>query len=558
MGIKSPDPDILSVHTYWDSEQKMECPLCDSKLEHAFNDGGRNCITIKGKLWVVTNYYRCLNSSCKLHQAFPMVHNNVIMNKKFGKDVWERVIRYHFKTHLDYGQIKEILWDDSGISIAKSTIKSICKSFETAGVAYQDHKIKQEIKANGQMIIALDGAQPKKGSPALWIFTEQLTKRSIKAELLVSASAPVLVSCFKNLEKKFGVPITAVISDKQKNIVNAVKRFNPEVPHVYCQYHFLNHIMGPIQAKDSHIATQIRKHIRMLSIITNLTLGYLNIDNSDFNQLYLDFAPLAEELLNAISVSGKKWEIMPGKEIYENLSFIIEEIKPIFNTDLSDKHKRTLNAVYSQLINIIKQFKSMYNDISNLLDDSADLRKVLGNNRRKSKSIQKEVKTWVYRLQSRLKRRNEEYFPQKLKYKLLNYQSMLVEIWQQWVRLEWSYHDGIYLAYDDPALDKTNNNLEQLINKTKRHFKKWLGQQDIQATFERNSENYVRIMDLDYSSEQTNEILWGQSVAFTPRSNAPLEAFQPVIRRNWKIRMINSGNLSRLMKNLNIEEKTIL
>lgn len=246
MGTKSIDPDILSVHTYWDSEEGYICPLCNAKIEYAFNDGGRNVVTLKGTLWVVSNYYRCLNSDCDLHKSFPMVHESVVKNKKFGKDVWERVVRYHFKTHLDYGQIQELLWDDTDVSISKSTIRNICNYFEHVGVSYLDEKITQAISEQGYMIVSLDGAQPKKGFPALWIFTERITHHTIKAELLNSAPAPVLVDLLKDLEKKFKVPIKAVISDKQKNIVNAVREFNPEIPHIFCQYHFLNHIMEPI------------------------------------------------------------------------------------------------------------------------------------------------------------------------------------------------------------------------------------------------------------------------------------------------------------------------
>lgn len=550
MGIKSVDPDIFSVHTYWDSPEGYKCPLCGKKIDYAFNDGGRNLVTMKGLLWIVTNYYRCVNDDCDLHKAFPMVHESVIKNKKFGKDVWERVVRYHFKTHLDYKQIQELLWDDTDVSISKTTIRNIINHFEQAGVAYLDAKIRKDIKDLGYMIVSLDGAQPKAGHPALWIFTERLTRHTIKAELLDSATAPILSEILKDLEEKFGVPIKAVISDKQKNIVNAVKEFNPSIPHVYCQYHFLNHIMEPIQAKDSHIATQLRKEIRKFSIVANLSKGYLSTSNNAYNKLYEVLAPLAEELLNAISVSGRKWEILPGKEIYENVLYITSQIDSLDNMIFPKKIKNSINSVQTRLNLLLMEFKPTYDDIIHLLDDSADLRKELAKKRRRSKSIKKAVKTWVYRLQSRLKRRNLEYNPINLKYKLLNYNSTEVEIWQQWIRLEWSYHDGLYYSYDSPELEKTNNATEQLINRTKRHFKKWLGQQDIQTVFEHHSASYAQLIELEYSPEQINEILWKQSVAIIPGNITPLECFQATIRRDWHIRTKNSGNFDKLKKNI--------
>jgi hypothetical protein len=551
MPSKPLDADMLSVHTYWDSSEDYKCPLCDQKIEYAFNDGGRTLVTLRGPLWVISNYYRCTNSECDLHKAFPMVHESMIRNKKFGKDVWERVVRYHFKTHLDYSQIKEILWDDTDTSISKSTIRNICLYFEQNGVAYLDQEILKEIQEQGYMILSTDGAQPKKGSPALWLFTDRVSQHTVRAELLDSASAPILIDIFRELEKQFGVPIKAVISDKQKNIVNAVKEFKPEIPHIYCQYHFLNHIMEPIQVKDSHIATQIKKTIRNLSIIVNLPKAYLNHNNPSYNNHYALFAPLAEELLNLIAVRGRKWEILPGIEMYQNIEYLISELRALEIKSLSKVQQRSINAVIDQLSNIITAFKVHYDEIMHLLYDTADLRKVLAK-KRNSKAIKKEVRTWVYRLQSRLKRRELEYYPENLKYQQFKHDTPKEEIWQQWIRLEWSYHAGLYHSYDSHELEKTNNATERLINRTKRHFRKWLAQSDIQTVFENHGQNYAKLIELDYSPEQLNEIMWEQSVAFAPGNISPLESFRATIKRNWRISQIDTGNLAQLRGNLKI------
>jgi hypothetical protein len=552
MGIRPPDPDILSVHTYWDSSQGMNCPLCDQKLEHAFNDGGRIVVTLKGKLWVVSNYYRCLNSNCDLHKAFPMVHESVVKNKKFGKDIWERIVRYHFKTHLDYHQIQELLWDDNDISVSITAIRSMVEYFERAGTSYLDQKILQDIQTNGQMVVSLDGAQPKKGRPALWIFTDRITQHTIHAELLVSASAPVLVEKLKNLQEKFGVPIKAVISDKQKNIVNAIKEFNPDIPHAFCQYHFLNHIMAPIQAKDSHIATQIRKKIRSLSIITNLSKGFLNPTMDAYRAHYFIFAPLAEELLNAVAVNGHKWDIFPGKEMYENIQYVQRALEPFLEKHLKSGKLRTIKAVYRQLSQILDDYHGLYEEILDFLVDTADLRKIIAKKHVKSKTIKKSIQTWVYRMQGRLKRRRIEYKPQNLKDLACTFNTPVEQIWQQWIRLEYSYHEEIYFTYDFPDIESTNNATERLINQTKRHFKKWLGQHDISAVFERHSEAYAQLIELDYSHEQINEILWKQSVAVGENAATRFEYFQPILKRDWRIRTNKTRNFAQLEENFQI------
>jgi len=556
MGVKPPDPDILSVHTYWDSAQGFKCPLCDSKLEYAFNDGGRLLVTLKGKLWVVTNYYRCLNLDCDLHKAFPKVHESAVKNKKFGKDVWERVVRYHFKYHLDYTQIQGLLWDDSDVSISKTTIKNMCSYFEKAGKKYMDRKVLSEIQAQGYMIISLDGAQPRKGDPALWIFTERLTQHTVKTKLLNTASSGILSKMLADIEVEYGVPIKAVISDKQKNIVNGVQKFNPEIPHGFCQYHFLNHIMEPIRAKDSNIATQVRKTIRSLSIVKNLAKSQLNPTDSEFNPLYLTLAPLAEELLNSIAVVGRKWEILPGKEIYENLLFILQNIESYIDDKLPHKILRSLKLVGKQIKTLLDTHGPKYNEIISLLNDSADLRKELSRKSNDAEVVKKAVKKWVYRIQSRLKRRGWDFKPEDLKYVLITHSTNLEIIWQEWVRLEWSYHKGLYYSYDFPEIEKTNNATEQLINRTKRHFKKWLGRQSYHEAFKAHGENYAHLVDLNLSSTLIEEILWKQSVAFGEGNNSRFEYYQPILKRNWRIRAQSTGNWERLMVNLNLLRPT--
>ena len=550
MGMKPPNPDIIAVHTYWNSSEGFKCPLCNSQLNYAYNDGGRLVITLKGNLWVVSNYYRCLNNDCEFNRAFPVVHENVIQNKKFGRDVWERIIRFHFRYHMDYSQIKMMLLDEWAVSISKGTIGNICRHFEGASQVYLNEQVLKDIQASGKIMLSLDGAQPKKGRPALWIFSDRITGHVLLSVLLDSAPSPILVEKMSEIQEKYGVPIEAVISDKQKNIVNAVKQFNSEIPHAFCQYHFLSHIMGPVQSKDSHLATQLKKKVRSLSVIAKQPLGQLNKRNPEYNPLYDILSPLAEELLGAIAVSGKKWKVFKGKEIYENLDYIVKKLNKLSLIDISQKIKHSLQSVASSLGQLLKKHQNLYDEILVLLDDSKDLRKVLDNSRNTAKYIQKKTFTWIYRLQSRLKSRGLEYRGKDIGYVQMNHDSDLTTIWQQWVRLEHSYSEGIYLSYKNEEIEKTNNAKEQLINRTKRHFKKWLGQQDFQKVFEKHGAIYSTLVPLDLNSEKIHEILWKHSVAYVEGYISGFSTFQPITNRRWQIREINTGNWDVLQKNI--------
>lgn len=112
MPAKPSDIYAPTSYTYWQLNKGFICPLCESPLRHEYNNGGRRVETMKGSIWVVTNYYSCSNRDCKMHDAFPAVYPSVLERKRFNLDVWAKVIQHHFKHHLNYSLIVELMWDD--------------------------------------------------------------------------------------------------------------------------------------------------------------------------------------------------------------------------------------------------------------------------------------------------------------------------------------------------------------------------------------------------------------------------------------------------------------
>lgn len=550
MSKKPPDPDMLTVHTYWDSPRGFLCPLCEQKISYVQNDGGRSVVTVKGKIWVVTNYYRCNNPDCDLHDSFPMLYDNVVYRKKFGKDVYERIIRYHFSYHMDYPTIQQMMWDEWRVKITLPSIMNICRFFEAAGLKYVNEATREDIRKSGKIILSLDGAQPRKGDPALWIFSDRLTGHVLLAVLLDIASAEVLKEKMTEIERKYHTPIAAVISDKQQNIVNAVKLFNPELPHAFCQYHFLNHIAEPIQSKDSHLALIIRKTVKKLSIVVNRKSGEFQPSHPEFNPLYHTLYPLAQELLNAVSVKGRKFEIFHGKEIYENLKYIISNLDAILAAFYQIKAVKSIEKIRNRLSNLILKHKTLYDEIIDLKKDFDELRGILDDTNHRGDFISKKTRTWVYKLQSRLKRRTMEYNANSIKSERMTHASPIECIWQQWIRLENSYHAGLYHTYDSEEIERTNNGKEQLIHQIKRHFRKWLGKSDIAQTFNLHGIQYSYLINLGKLNADMYDVLWADSVAVIEGYATSLDSLYVSPIRKWNIRESNTGNWKKLRMNL--------
>lgn len=539
-----------TIHTYWDKGNGLICPLCNSQIRFAFNDGGRKVVTLKGPIWVVENYYRCTNKNCELHESIPMVYGKTIERKKFDLGVWGKVIMWHFTIHLNYEQIVQLMWREYHVTISQGTVAAICEYFKGAGMLYMDQVVLGEVKKNGKIVLSTDGAQPIKGEPSLWEFTDRISGHVLCFRQLPSATAEILAEIYNEIEEKYGVPIVAVISDKQKNIVNSVKIHNPKLPHVYCQYHFLAHIAEGINAKDSHLGTQLGKEIKKASIIINHRQYLAN--NKESNELSpgVIFKPLAEELLCAIAAKGDRFNTFAGVEIYKNLEFIMLKLKDVLRIKVIPHYKRTLTTTYNYLTKLLKKWEPLKNEVEELVPYFRDLRDILGRREWDSKKIKSYINSWKKPIIDYLKWVSLPHKPSEIKYKAQTHESPKEEIFQQWIRLENSYKDGIYLAYDDPLLDFTNNSTEQIFHVCKSHFKSVLGRQNVSEAFQKNGGPYSILSELDYEDEKIYEVLLASETALVEGYVRELHALYAKTRRNWRIREINTGNLSRLKENL--------
>ena len=84
--------------------------------------------------------------------------------------------------------------------------------------------------------------QPEKGHETLYVVRELRAKRVWFAEALLSSSADEvrrLLAKAKDWAEQLGKPVELWMSDKQDAFVKGIAAEFPDVPHRYCQNHFL-------------------------------------------------------------------------------------------------------------------------------------------------------------------------------------------------------------------------------------------------------------------------------------------------------------------------------
>ena len=73
--------------------------------------------------------------------------------------------------------------------------------------------------------------------------------------------------------EQLGKPVRLWMSDKQDAFVKAIAAEFPDVPHRYCQNHFLRDVAKPVLEADSHAKVKMRKKIRGLRAIEQEVLA---------------------------------------------------------------------------------------------------------------------------------------------------------------------------------------------------------------------------------------------------------------------------------------------
>jgi hypothetical protein len=113
---------------------------------------------------------------------------------------------------------------------------------------------------------------------------ELTQKRVWFAEPLLSATEDEvrrLIQQAKEWADSLGTPVGLWVSDKQDAFVKGIAAEFPDVPHRYCDNHFLRDVAQPVLEADSHAKVQMRKKVRGLRTIEHAVLQRQKAETKD-------------------------------------------------------------------------------------------------------------------------------------------------------------------------------------------------------------------------------------------------------------------------------------
>ena len=180
--------------------------------------------------------------------------------------------------HMAIPLIRSELLDDYGIKITETAIDRYIRRYQIMLAARQQdpESLRRHYATTAEIILCIDGLQPEKGHETHYVVRELTQKRVWFAEPLLSATAEEvrrLITKAREWAESLGKPVALWLSDKQDAFVTGIAAEFPEVPHRYCDNHFLRDLAQPVLEADSHAKVQMRKKVRGLRTIEQAVLA---------------------------------------------------------------------------------------------------------------------------------------------------------------------------------------------------------------------------------------------------------------------------------------------
>jgi len=173
--------------------------------------------------------------------------------------------------------IQSELLDDYAIKLSDDAIAKYIRRYQVMLAARQQdpEALRRQYESVDEIVLSIDGLQPEKGHETLYVVRELTQKRVWFAEPLISATADEvrrLIAQAKAWARSLNKTVGLWISDKQDAFVTGIAAEFPDVPHRYCDNHFLRDLAKPVLEADSHAKVQMRRKVRGLRKIEQAVL----------------------------------------------------------------------------------------------------------------------------------------------------------------------------------------------------------------------------------------------------------------------------------------------
>ncbi len=255
------------------------CPVC-GRMMHICDHRYRRIHTLDGPVQLICKLNHCPDRACPGHAKTKSPGLEITLalpQMAVGRDVFCWIGHRRCSRHMAISLIQSELQDDYGIKLSEDAIDQYIRRYQVMLAARQQdaESLRRRYESVAEIILCIDGLQPEKGHETLYVVRELTQKRVWFAEPLISATEDQvqrLIAKAKEWALSLGTTVGLWVSDKQAAFVKGIAAEFPDVPHRYCDNHFLRDVAKPVLEADSHAKVQMRTKVRGLRKIEQAVL----------------------------------------------------------------------------------------------------------------------------------------------------------------------------------------------------------------------------------------------------------------------------------------------
>ena len=505
-----------TVRISYPPELELKCTVCGSKVKFLYPDNGKVVHTLEGDVYQVVNLYTCSNKTCAMSEvAFNPSPRFDYSGRHFGADVFSMIAEEFLIFEQKPDQIYKRLTIKYRLSISPDTVRRMCDDVLTLKSLRIDEKTVELIQKQGFILLAMDGQDPGDSVPSIWCFIDLCSNRVLATRKFDSLDHETLRDTIEELKDFYKVKIVGWVSDKQNLITKCHDTFYPEIPHQYCQYHFLRNLWNHLAKLDSKVYLPLKKAINGLYIHSASKSAKVKFENVGKISVREAFENTDDDLQAMIRVRNKTLKELRGIWLYETLDEYVGKMeKAVQELNPEFRFTKIMTRTSSSLREALHKVKEDYADTCFMEEHFQEIRETLGDSET-SRREKEERLGYIYdMLLMEAKQREPSFQEADCKAFLPSKKRTTVEVMGEWYRLWKSYLPGLFVYYGFSKPVRTNMELERLFGTQKQAIFNRTAKSNVCRVVATRGEDYLRIkycnpeeLQSDIIAEYSDEVV---------------------------------------------------
>ena len=463
--------------------ERDECPQCGQPLRAAYTSGWKTVQTMSEVIMIAEQPKRCKNRECP---GYASLLRSVRWGQiapmwcTYGYDVITQIGWQRQNQRQTFSEIHIDL--QARMLISETQVRAIYTYRYLALLACHERQQMEDLKTiakQGGLWLSLDGLAPEGGEAQLWLVRELHSGITLRSGWMSQQDQGAFVNFLLPIAA-LGLPVTAVMSDKQRGLVPAIAEVFSSAKHSFCQMHYLGNAAEPMSAADEAMKIELRQGVRqeigalirqekvekqgVLTVTGGIPSPVTPKDVSpdpNVQEQEAILQDISRRIRYLLTLKGRPPFCLAGIEMFERLT----EVKD-FLERLNAQHEHPQLAQLQQgllaALQIVQTNYTLLRQAADWLAQIADLLDPTGKSSRSAAQVQQTLFAYLEQIKI-----------------ISNSKPGLQPFFRTIQKTTLSYAPGLFHCYDMPDLPRTNNDRESDFRDLNRRLLRTTGQKGL-------------------------------------------------------------------------------